>query len=508
MPTDSAWSEDCGQRTTARGRAARRAARLRGWLDRLLAHDGEALGIWVLSRIAVFLAASMTGWLFFRLRARTIAAHGPRSTRTYVQPFLDRWAQWDFYPLPGARRGLVLQPADRRAARGVLPRLPVHAVGAPRTRPFGSLARPRRAVVSAVAGAVAVVALRRLGDLEVGPGAGNRAVLLLVLAPPAVFLAAPYTESLFLAFAIPAWLAARRGQWAMAGILCAGACTVRVTGLFLAVALVVEFLTSPKRDWRQVGWIAVAFSTTAAYMLWLWNKTGDPLRWLHAQEEGWQRTFTSPWTSLKHTIDGALNNGYPPDFGWQFRAEIIAAGDRRPAHDRPAGVAAVGRGDVRRAADRGVHDELLVLLRPALDAAVVPAVRRSGRHHAALAVDALDVPHRLRPAHDRLGRRLHLRRQVDRLVTGLKERRVTRRLVSSLLGPPGAGRSWGRAAGYDEVALGFSRASLMPQQGTSASVSARDDPSLRGALSPPVAYTPRRATPNLGSCSHRYRGRV
>ena len=119
-------------------------------------------------------------------------------------------------PLPGARRSLVLRPAHRRPARGVLPRLSVPPLDLARVGfPHVSAA----SIVSAVAGAVAVLALRRLGDLEVGPGAGNRAVLLLVLAPPAVFLAAPYTESLFLAFAIPAWLAARRGQWAMAGVL-------------------------------------------------------------------------------------------------------------------------------------------------------------------------------------------------------------------------------------------------------------------------------------------------
>ena len=28
--------------------------------------------------------------------------------------------------------------------------------------------------------------------------------------------------------------------------------------------------------------------------------------------------------SLEHTFDGALDNGYPPDYAWQFRAEIIA----------------------------------------------------------------------------------------------------------------------------------------------------------------------------------------
>ena len=287
------------------------------WSDRLSGADREALGIWLLSRVAVYVTAAMTGWLFYRSQ---IATDG--SEITDVVPFIDRWAQWDFVHYRALAEVWYASRPTGVPLEVFFPGFPftlwvLHGAGL--SHVLGGL------VVSAVAGAVAVVALRRLGDLEAGPGAGNRAVLLLVLAPPAVFLAAPYTESLFLAFAIPAWLAARRGRWAMAGVLCAGACAVRVSGLFLAVALVVEFLTSPRRDWRQAPWIAVAFSTTAAYMAYLWARTGDPLRWLNAQEEGWQRTFTWPWDSLEHTFEGALDNGYSPDYAWQFRAEIIAA---------------------------------------------------------------------------------------------------------------------------------------------------------------------------------------
>ena len=57
-------------------------------------------------------------------------------------------------------------------------------------------------LVSFVAGAVAVVALARLSGLAGVDG--SRAVLYLVASPYAVFLAAGYSESLFLAFASPA----------------------------------------------------------------------------------------------------------------------------------------------------------------------------------------------------------------------------------------------------------------------------------------------------------------
>ncbi|GAA3120480.1 mannosyltransferase family protein [Nonomuraea salmonea] len=75
-------------------------------------------------------------------------------------------------------------------------------------------------VVSLVSGAVAMVALARLAETE---GAhGWAAVLGLLAFPMAVFLAAGYSESLFLAFAIPAWLAARQGRWPLAVVLAAG----------------------------------------------------------------------------------------------------------------------------------------------------------------------------------------------------------------------------------------------------------------------------------------------
>ncbi|WP_079313569.1 hypothetical protein [Microbispora sp. GKU 823] len=109
-------------------------------------------------------------------------------------------------------------------------------------------------IISFVAGAVAVVALARLADFEGPAGAGRWAVLALLLCPPAVFLFAGYSEALFLAFALPAWLAARRRAWPLACALAAGASCVRITGLFLAVALIVEFVVSRIRRDGWAGW--------------------------------------------------------------------------------------------------------------------------------------------------------------------------------------------------------------------------------------------------------------
>lgn len=181
-------------------------------------------------------------------------------------------------------------------------------------------------LISAVASAVALVALARLGALDGGRERGSRAALYLVLSPYAVFLFAVYSEALFLAFALPAWLAARRGRWAAAGVLAACAGTVRITALFLAVALVVQWLLEPAgvRRRRDAGALALPFLSIGGYFLYLRAITGDWLAWQHAQTDYWGRSLTAPWTALHTTWDAAHDARIGGAYAWSWRAEIVA----------------------------------------------------------------------------------------------------------------------------------------------------------------------------------------
>jgi hypothetical protein len=194
---------------------------------------------------------------------------------------------------------------------------PLYGAGIP-----GSVAQ---LLVSAVALLVAVIALRRLGDLERGPGVGERAVVLLLISPWAVFLTAGYSEALFLGFAIPAWLAAKRNHWWVAGALAMCASATRVTGLFLAVALVVQFVLYAER--RRDRWPALLlpFVSPILYTVYQHNRTGDWTRWLSAQEEGWGRTFTLPWEAWSTAWTAAFDGDYSANFTWMWRAEVAAA---------------------------------------------------------------------------------------------------------------------------------------------------------------------------------------
>jgi hypothetical protein len=67
-------------------------------------------------------------------------------------------------------------------------------------------------------------------------------VLFLGFFPSAFFLFTAYTDSLFLAFALGAWLAGRRGRWLLAGLLAGLATLTRLQGVILTPVLALLWL--------------------------------------------------------------------------------------------------------------------------------------------------------------------------------------------------------------------------------------------------------------------------
>jgi hypothetical protein len=178
-------------------------------------------------------------------------------------------------------------------------------------------------LVSLVAGASACVALGRLAVLE-GVSA-PRTVLYLVLSPYAVFLFAGYSEALFLACALWGWLCAREDRWVPAALLVAAAASVRVSGLFLACGLVVQYAVATRGRPRPEAAVLLApFVVVLGYALYLRALTGDWLRWTHAQREGWGRELTAPWTALRATVAAARHDAQRAELAWSFGAEVLA----------------------------------------------------------------------------------------------------------------------------------------------------------------------------------------
>jgi Mannosyltransferase (PIG-V) len=302
VPQEEASAPSSPDRPSLRQRVATRWAAIPST-------DLEVLGLWLLTRAATLIVVAAGGWLF---------------VDEAVVPFLQRWEQWDVPHLVAvASSGYGTQPTGV-PLEAFFPGLPLllralHTIG------IDYLAAGL--LISFVAGAIAVVALGRLGDLDGGAGVGRRAVLFMLLSPGAVFLAAGYTEALFLAFAIPAWLAARRERWLVAGLLAAGACSVRVSGIFLVAGLVVHYAVGDggirRRGLRGAPALLLPAVPLGLFMLHLQARTGNWLAWQVAQEEGWSRRLTDPWTALTTTWDGAFDPAQPPLWQWTWRYEIV-----------------------------------------------------------------------------------------------------------------------------------------------------------------------------------------
>jgi hypothetical protein len=176
-------------------------------------------------------------------------------------------------------------------------------------------------VLSMVCSALAAAALYRLG--------GPWAAVAWLFAPTAVFTVVPYTESLFCAAAFWAWERARSDHWLAAAALTAVACTLRVSGLFLIVALLVMIITDRKPaavKLRRAGLMLIPASMIMAFATYLYVLTGTWTAWYRAQATGWVRELTWPWESFLNTIPAIVPGAYANHPWWAavFRGEMIS----------------------------------------------------------------------------------------------------------------------------------------------------------------------------------------
>ncbi|MGA6173760.1 mannosyltransferase family protein [Streptomyces sp. NPDC012600] len=300
-------------------RAARWGRAATAWLTPA---DRRVLWLYLLTRISLWITAHGARWLFPQ-------GSGAREAGALFAPF----QQWDAnHYLHIARDGYF--PADEGPwtsgwdnREAFFPGFPlllraVHVI-VPNWTAAGLL-------ISLVAGAVAVLALSRIARSYVPEDAdGRRTALFFLLSPCAVFLAVGYTEALFLAFALPAWLAAQRHRWAWAAVLTTLATTVRVSGLFLAAAIAVLFVLTalsarPGKGWRGLAWLTLPALPPLAYSWYLHAHTGDWMAWKHAQERGWYRDFHTPWEAWTNTWNAAFDGGHTTGYAIMFQAELAA----------------------------------------------------------------------------------------------------------------------------------------------------------------------------------------
>jgi Gpi18-like mannosyltransferase len=262
------------------------------------------LGVWTLTRI---------GFLVFAAAATSVAPPPARSRVHHwiAWPFqvYDRWDA-GFFVRIAARGYFQRGPNDVRVAffpgYPLLGRVFAGVLGLGRATPADQIVA--LTLIAWVGAAVAGVVLWRFVAESAGPRAATTAVVALLAGPYSLFLMAGYSEGLFLALAVSAWLLAHRGRWVSAGLLCGAATLVRINGLFLLGGLVVVYLVDSRESGRRVV-RAEALALTAplvavgAYFSYLKVRTGRWDAWFRAQARGWNRHLVWPWESLRRSIE-------------------------------------------------------------------------------------------------------------------------------------------------------------------------------------------------------------
>lgn len=157
-------------------------------------------------------------------------------------------------------------------------------------------------VISALASVAAGVALARLFALDYPPRLARSAVWFLFIFPTSYFLHADYSESLFLALAAGAFLAARRAAWITAGGLGALAAVARPNGILLLPALAAEALTEWRRtrraQWRWL-WVGATALGLGVHMLVNYRITGHALAFMSFEHTHWSNQLVAPWRGLE-----------------------------------------------------------------------------------------------------------------------------------------------------------------------------------------------------------------
>jgi hypothetical protein len=255
--------------------------RLADGLRDAIALDRSLVAVFVASRLLVVFAA---------LVAETLIIRNPSLTSGDGAPVLRSLTSWDgwFY------LGIVRDGYHAAAVTGsyhdyaFLPLYPILVRSL--SAPWPAFAGLTAVVVSNAAFLVALGLFVRLGDQVVGRRRARLAAVYLAIFPFAAVFSMAYTESLFLALALGAFLAAERDHRLLAGVLFALACLCRLQGVLMIVPLAIILL---HRDgWRprpSQAWLALGPAASGAFLLFVASLTGRSSGYLDAQV-GWGRT--------------------------------------------------------------------------------------------------------------------------------------------------------------------------------------------------------------------------
>ncbi len=275
-----------------------------------------ALELWAISRI-VYVAITLVYLRFIRPESITL------------QSMAATWNKWDAnwyltaskgYPVTNSLAFFPLYPA---LIAGL-----THFLGAS-NRVIASLIITNIAVFGIFIG---LIALARLESQNKNSGRG--AVLIALAYPLAFYLTAPYSESLFICFAVFAFYFARARRWKTAALFAFAAGFTHPTSIVLAPALFAEYASAQgwfrAELWRHGAWkyfrpsvsqIKTAALVTGAvpaalalYNTYIWRKTGSFFEYSAIQHNNWGHRMLNPLDIVFTQIQRIFN--FSLDLHW------------------------------------------------------------------------------------------------------------------------------------------------------------------------------------------------
>lgn len=285
----------------------------------------QAVGMWLATRVALLL------FTFFAV------IFGGHVTQAQLMDFpartlLHAWQHWDAdWYIKIAQHGYLNEEATAFfPLYPLLISLVSHITGASHVL-LASM------IISNLAALGAFIGIGLLAAHEDGVDAAAPSIRMLAVYPLAFFLAAPYTEPLFLAFAVFCLYFARRGRWPWAAACALLASLTRPTGAVLFLPMLWEL--ARQQDWLHGGWLRTIRSLPAlrdlalvvgavpagfaCYAAYLGLRFHHPLLFLHAQAIFWHRQNVPLWKTIPDVVARFVQT--PAWSYWQARELVDLA---------------------------------------------------------------------------------------------------------------------------------------------------------------------------------------
>jgi hypothetical protein len=330
--TDEEPAHDPDQAAVGGGPFARLGRRLPDGL-------ADAVWLWLLLRLGLTLIAAfvvLSGQAEAPCPKDAHLAWLPGSGAAF--PLLGAWHHWDacwYTTIASAGYGT----ATGTGATTFFPFLPLVA---------GALAVVRGnlplafAAVNAVALVLALTGLQQLVARDIDRDTARRAALYVVVFPAALFLIAPFTEAIFLAAVVWAFVGARSRRWEIAIVAGVVAGLTRPLGIVLMLPLAWEAARMVMDRWQAdrprfrrsdvVAAVAVIAPGVAyaAFVAWTALDVGQSY---FASNAGWGgHHLVLPWDRIAQGVAYGLDHGTPAQLvnaaGWVLFAVLTIAGIR------------------------------------------------------------------------------------------------------------------------------------------------------------------------------------